>query len=249
MALESTAKPSTSSRHTRVGVSSGSSACSRDSSMICWTSRPSRSLSVSIRSANRLTASGSSEASATASESSRIAPTGVLSSWLTLATKSRRTSSIRRSRVRSSTSASTSRLPSGATRAVTWRAGSPARPITSSISRIWPSRRTCATTSLSSGSTTWEPRTSPKAYAGADALTTMSVSSTTTALLRSTESTVATSGGTAGGWTTEGDGLLAVADVPGQHRATGDDGADERGEERLQRRIHILMVLPGETGS
>ena len=109
----------------RVGVSSGSSAWSRDSSMICWTSRLSRSVSVSIRSANRLTASGSSEASATASDSSRMAPTGVLSSWLTLATKSRRTSSIRRSRVRSSTRASTSRLPSGATRAVTWRAVPP----------------------------------------------------------------------------------------------------------------------------
>ena len=96
--------------------------------MICCTSRLSRSLSMSIRPANRLTASGSSEASSTASDSSRMAPTGVLSSWLTLATKSRRTSSIRRSRVRSSTRASTSAMPSGATRAVTWRAGSPAAP-------------------------------------------------------------------------------------------------------------------------
>ena len=75
--------------------------------MICCTRRVSRSLSVSIRPANRLTASGSSLASATASASSLIAPTGVLSSWLTLATKSRRTASTRRSRVRSSTRAST----------------------------------------------------------------------------------------------------------------------------------------------
>ena len=39
MALVSTAKPMTSSRHTAVGVSSGSSAWSRDSSMICCTRR------------------------------------------------------------------------------------------------------------------------------------------------------------------------------------------------------------------
>ena len=87
--------------------------------MICWTSLPSRSDSVNIRSAKRRTASGSSAASCIASESRRIAPTGVFSSWETLATKSRRTSSTRFSRVRSSTSASTSREPSGATRAVT----------------------------------------------------------------------------------------------------------------------------------
>ena len=45
------------------GASSGSSPCSRDSSMICWTRRDSRSLSLSIRPANRSTASGSSDAS------------------------------------------------------------------------------------------------------------------------------------------------------------------------------------------
>ena len=93
--------------------------------MICCTSRASRSLSVCIRPANRCTASGSSAASMTASESSWIAPTGVFSSWLTLATKSRRIDSTRRSRVRSSTSASTSWELSGATRAVTWRGGRP----------------------------------------------------------------------------------------------------------------------------
>ena len=48
---------------TCTGVSSGSSPCSRDSSMICWTSRESRSLSCSIRRAKRCTASGSSAAS------------------------------------------------------------------------------------------------------------------------------------------------------------------------------------------
>ena len=56
-----------------------------------------------------------------------MAPTGVFSSWLTLATKSRRIDSTRRSRVRSSTRASTSWQLSGATRAVTWRGGRPWR--------------------------------------------------------------------------------------------------------------------------
>ena len=103
------------------GASSGSSSWSRDSSMICCTRRDRRSDSVSIRPANRRTATGSSAASHTASASSLIAPTGVLSSWETLATKSRRTVSTRRSRVRSSTRASTSVEVSGATRTVTWR--------------------------------------------------------------------------------------------------------------------------------
>jgi hypothetical protein len=49
-----------------------------------------------MRSLNRSTASGSPAASPTASDSSVSAPMGVLSSWLTLATKSRRISSTRR---------------------------------------------------------------------------------------------------------------------------------------------------------
>ena len=164
--------------------------------MICCTSRESRSLSVIIRSENRFTASGSSAASATASDSSRIAPTGVFSSWLTLATKSRRIASTRRSRVRSSTSARTIREPSGATRAVTVRDGRSGRVITNSLSRIWPSRRTWRTRSASSSDRSPVPRTSPSAYAGADALSTTSSSSTSTAELRSTDSTAAAPGGT-----------------------------------------------------
>ena len=55
---------------------------------------------------------------ATASASSASAPTGVFSSWLTLATKSRRTASTRRASVRSSTRARARRRElSGATRA------------------------------------------------------------------------------------------------------------------------------------
>ena len=163
------------STSTATGSSSGSSPCSRESSMICCTSRASRSLSVCIRPANRCTASGSSAASITASESSLIAPTGVLSSWLTLATKSRRIDSTRRSRVRSSTRASTSWELSGATRAVTWRGGSPGRCMSSSVSRIWPSRRTCRTRSASSRSVISWPRTSPIAMAGAEAFSTVSL--------------------------------------------------------------------------
>ncbi len=64
-----------------------------------------------IRPANRLTASGSSAASSTVSASSASAPTGVLSSWLVLATKSLRTSSTRRRSVWSSTSSKTSPPP------------------------------------------------------------------------------------------------------------------------------------------
>ena len=70
------------STSTAPASSSGSSPCSRDSSMICWTSRVSRALSVCIRPANRCTASGSSAASCTASASRLSAPTGVFSSWL-----------------------------------------------------------------------------------------------------------------------------------------------------------------------
>ena len=199
MALVSTAVATAASTSTMTGVSSGSLPWSRESSMICWTSLVSRSLSVSIRVAKRWTASGSSAASVTASASRRMAPTGVFSSWLTLATKSRRTVSTRFSRVRSSTSARTRRAPSGATRAVSVRAVPPLdEGSSSSLSRIWPSRRTCATRSTSSGTTSRLPRTSPKAYAGADALSTWSASSTTTALERRMLSTAATPACTTG---------------------------------------------------
>ena len=88
---------------------------------------------------------GRRRASSMASASRDSAPTGVFSSWLTLATKSRRTASTRRASVRSSTSSRTSAEPSGATRAphdepVAGRAGRGGS--SSSTSRISPSRRT-----------------------------------------------------------------------------------------------------------
>ena len=91
----STASLSTSSMSTTSGSTSGLSACSRDSSMIWPTRSVSRADSTPIRPANLRTAVGSSAASSTASASSEIAPIGVFSSWLTLATKSRRVCSIR----------------------------------------------------------------------------------------------------------------------------------------------------------
>ena len=87
----------------------------------------------------------------------------------------------------------------GATRAVRVRSKPPSAAGRSmSFSRICPSRRTWATMSSSSGTRTVLPRTSPKAYAGAEALSTWSDSSTTTALERRTLSTAATPAWTTG---------------------------------------------------
>ena len=60
-----------------------------------------------MRAAKRCTASGSSAAPSIASASSDSAPTGVFSSWPTLATKSRRTASMRRASVTSSSTRAT----------------------------------------------------------------------------------------------------------------------------------------------
>ena len=88
-------------------VGSASAACSRDSSMISWVMRARRSASLVSRLAKRRTWSGSSAAWSSASASRLTAPIGVFSSWLMLATKSRRTSSSRYDSVRSSASSST----------------------------------------------------------------------------------------------------------------------------------------------
>ena len=72
-----------------------SAPCSRDSSISSLTMSPSRLASTSTFSPNRRTVSGSSAEDSRASASTAMAPTGVLSSWLTLATKSRLVASIR----------------------------------------------------------------------------------------------------------------------------------------------------------
>ena len=195
----STALSTTALMSTGPGFSSGSSPCSRDSSMISLTSRLSRDASTRIRSENRCTASGSSAASDTASASRISAPTGVFSSWLTLTVKSRRIASSRRSRVRSSTRTSTNWLPSGATRALT-NCVAPSRPRTISRScwRISPSRRTARTMVRMSSTTSRSPRTMPSTCAGALAWSTWSSGPITTADERSTDRTVATPLGTIG---------------------------------------------------
>ena len=119
------AEPSRSSASaTKAATSTSSNSASSPNSMLLSSSRsstvrPSRSVSAIIRVARRSTTAGSGS-SITVSASSPTAPMGVLSSWEMLATKSRRTVSMRRCRVRSSTIAT---APS------TWAApASPAEP-------------------------------------------------------------------------------------------------------------------------
>ena len=116
-----------------------------------------------MRWANRSTASGSSLAPSTASASSEMPPTGVFSSWLTFATKSRRISSTRRAWVWSSARISTCETAIGATRTriTTDAVVFGLRVSSSSASRIMPSRRTCRARWRSSWWTSSPCRTSP----------------------------------------------------------------------------------------
>ena len=90
----------------------GSAPCTRDSSISSPTSFASRPPSCWMRAAKRCTASGSSAASWIASASRVSPPTGVFSSWETLATKSRRTLSSRRCSLSSASSRQTPRTRS-----------------------------------------------------------------------------------------------------------------------------------------
>src|SRR6202451_2811193 len=107
----SSASATTSSTCTGRGAGTGSAAWIRESVIRSWTRNVSLAASCRIRPANRRTASSSSAASSIVSASSASAPTGVLSSWLTLATKSRLTCSTRWLSVRSSASTRTSPPP------------------------------------------------------------------------------------------------------------------------------------------
>ena len=128
---------------------------------------------------------------------------------------------------------------------MTWRGVAPWRAISSSVSRIWPSRRTWATSSASSCDIRLVPDTRPMAYAGALAFSTVSSAPTTTALLRSTDSTEATPSGTAGSSTSGTHALLALADVPREDAATRHERSDERREEGLRGRVHVTIVRSG----
>ena len=149
------------STETGAGSGSGSPPCSRVRSSSSLTSRPSRVDSCRIRSANRRAAARSwrksvwrssssvesaatSVASSSASASNCRAPTGVFSSWLTLATKSRRTRATRCASVTSAASTVTYPSPSATARMCT-PSGSrpPPRGRSSSTSRRVPVRRAC----------------------------------------------------------------------------------------------------------
>ena len=107
----SSASATTASSLTGTGSGTGSAAWILDRVIRSFTRLVSLDASYRMRPAKRRTASGSSAASSTVSASRARAPTGVLSSWLTLATKSRLTSSTRRLSVWSSASTSTSPPP------------------------------------------------------------------------------------------------------------------------------------------
>src|ERR1700722_11874649 len=96
----SRASATTMSSSTGRGSGTGSTAWIRDSVIRSWTRLVSRCASWRILPANRRTASASSAASSLVSASRASAPTGVLRSWLVLATKPRLTSYTRRLRGR-----------------------------------------------------------------------------------------------------------------------------------------------------
>ena len=151
-----------------------------------------------MRPAKRRTASGSSAASSMVSASRASAPTGVLSSWLMLATKSRRTSSTRRLSVWSSASSRMRpSVPSGATRTAKLVRRPPNELPDRSISpsRVCPSRRTCRTRASSSPTMSWPSLTRPNVRAAWLAISTLSAGSSTTAEEESTDRTDATPGG------------------------------------------------------
>ena len=174
-----------------------------------------------------------------------MAPTGVLSSWDTLATKSRRTRSTRRSRVRSSTSASTRVEDSGAIRTVTCRGVAWWRAISSSVSRIWPSRRTSATSSASSADIRLVPETRPIAYAGALAFSHGVVGADDHRAAAQDRQHGGDAGGHGGLVHHRKGALLPLAHVPREHATTRHERSDERREEGLRGRVHTMIVRSG----
>ena len=123
------------------------------------------------RSAGR--ASGSSAAPSIASASSDSAPTGVFSSWPTLATKSRRTASTRRVSVTSCSTRATGpasgrcRCPAGTPCTPIRRAPEPARlPGSRTSARRLAGAHGPGRSSISSGTSSRVPRTMPSAAGG-----------------------------------------------------------------------------------
>ena len=162
--VASSASETMRSTSTRSECLSGSPLCSRERSMRSLTRLVRRCDSTCIRALKRCTASGSSLALCTASASSESAPTGVLSSCDTLATKSRRTASMRCASDRSSTSTSAAVGDSAATRTRACRIPLPSggRRSSRSSSRITPSRRTAVTSARISGMSRRPPSRDPE---------------------------------------------------------------------------------------
>lgn len=159
-------------------------------------------------------------------------PTGVFSSWETLAMKSRRTSSTRRAWVRSSTSSRMCWEPSGATRTSRASVPSPIGPrgTCSSTSRMTWSRRTPRATSRSAACARSASRTSPSGAADGVCMTTASELSMTIAMLPSTASTSATPASEISSWCSGGRGS-GRRSAPGVSRRSAGARPD-RGSDR-----------------
>ena len=230
---------------TSSGSASGSSPCSRDRSMIWATRSLSRADSTPIRPANLRTALGSSAASSTASASSEIAPIGVFSSWLTLATKSRRVVSTRRSAVRSSARTTISSSVSGATRGAEERArlGRAAGDLQLHVAHLGiPSIRTDRTKVSSSGTATRLPRARPRVRASVVASNTSSCGPTTTPTELSTPHQCVGAVRDDGRGVLEGQGRLAGGTT---QRQPGQQGTDDQAEHESQGgpdRVHSAIV-------
>ena len=184
--VRSTASASTWSTSTGTSSGSGSPPCSRERSISSRTRRPRRSASWAMRAAKRCTASGSSAAPSMASASSDSAPTGVFSSWPTLATKSRRTASVRRVSVTSSSTRATGPggwtvpLSSRTPCTLIIRGPAPTRlPGSRMSARRLPAERTAWASSSRSGTSSRVARTMPSARAAGLASSTASSASTT----------------------------------------------------------------------
>ena len=178
---------STNSSTSTMSISGSFSApCSRDSAISSLTMLPSRVDSVTIFSPKWCTDAGSSADSSSASASRLSAPTGVFSSWLTLATKSRRVASIRACSVSSSANTTARRWSSSVSRRAVPRTAIGFRPVVlRSHSVISPDANTrrAAVHARSSRSML---RTTPSSSARGLCSTTSRCSSTTAIPLRET---------------------------------------------------------------
>ena len=122
------------------------------------------------------------------------------------------------------------------------RAGRRAAASTSSASRIWPSRRTCRTSSASSARQQSLAADQPEREGrrgGLDHLVARRRPRPRCCAAPRARWRRRRAGRVLGGGDVV---LLALAHVPGQHGASGDDGPDERGQKSLRRGAHARIV-------